>query len=76
MLKQYARLWNRFKKRKFSFTEAKDALREKHDAKIGVVLSRLAKAHWIEITRSKIDRRVKEYRILKDPECIVKDLAK
>ena len=76
MLKQYARLWNRFKTRKFTFTEAKEVLKEKNDAKAGVVLSRLAKAHWIEIKRSKSDRRVKEYWIVKNPESVMIDLAK
>jgi hypothetical protein len=75
MIRQYCKLWVKFKSKPFNFKQAKETLKEQHDNKLSVTLSRLAEAKWISVKRMLKNKRIRQYRIIKGPEGIVKDIA-
>ena len=61
---RYSKLLKEFGKSCFTYTQAKNVLKEVDENIVSVIISNLKKAEWIEVKKNKIDSRKKDYRIV------------
>ena len=71
-MKHYSKLWSKFKDKQFTHQQAEDLLKITNTS---IVLSRLKKYGWLELTLDPNDSRKRLYK-LKDPSEAVKEMAK
>lgn len=69
----YARLWNSFKNKNFTFDQAKKLLKKKNERAISVFLSDLKKFGWLIVSLDPKDSRKRLYK-LKSPEQAIKEM--
>lgn len=72
---RFAKLHRKFQTNPFSYPDAKNALKEKDDKTLSVILSALRKSGWICVTKSDQDSRKKEY-CLKAPNTVFSEMKK
>jgi len=72
IMKHYSKLWSKFKDKQFTHQQAEDLLKI---TTTSIVLSRLKKYEWLELTLDPEDSRKRLYN-LKDPAEAVKELGK
>ena len=72
IMKHYSKLWAKFKDKQFSHQQAEDLLNVTNTS---IVLSRLKKFGWLELTLDPEDSRKRLYK-LKDPAEAVKEMGK
>ena len=69
---RYAKMWEHFGSRQFSYDDVSSLLKEKN--LLSVFLSELRKAGWLEVTLNPEDSRKRLYRLI-NPEKAVKEIA-
>jgi hypothetical protein len=72
---RYAKLWNRFRIKEFTYKEASEVLKEKDKNLTSVALSYLRKYGWLTTKLHPIDTRKRIYQ-LKTPEEAIKEMEK
>lgn len=72
-MQRYAKLWNRFKHKEFTYEEASNILKEKDSNLVSVILSYLRKYGWLTIKLHPVDTRKRIYQ-LKSPEKAVEGM--
>lgn len=72
IMKHYSKLWSKFKDKQFTHQQAEDLLKITNTS---IVLSRLKKYGWLELTLDPNDSRKRLYK-LKDPSEAVKEMGK
>lgn len=75
LFERYAKLWNAYGIKKFSFENAKRLLKEKNENLTNVVLFKLKKEDVLRVIRAKKDKRIKQY-WLKSPSLWVHEKLK
>lgn len=73
IMKRYSKLWNKFKDKEFSKSDAEKVLIV--DTSLPVLLSELRKDGWLEMKMSKDDARKTIYK-LKDPTKAILEMIK
>lgn len=72
-MKSYSILWKKFKDKDFTNIEAQKELKVNDAHKISVLFYNLKRRGWMEVKRSKEDRRKKVYRLV-SPEKAITEL--
>jgi len=72
IMKHYSKLWSKFKDNQFTHQQAEELLKITNTS---IVLSRLKKYGWLELTLDPNDSRKRLYK-LKDPVKAIKDMGK
>ena len=72
IMKHYSKLWSKFKDKQFTHQQAEDLLKIINTS---IVLSRLKKFGWLDLTLDPEDSRKRLYK-LKDPAEAVKEMGK
>jgi DNA-binding MarR family transcriptional regulator len=72
IMKHYSKLWSKFNDKQFTHQQAEDLLKITNTS---IVLSRLKKYGWLELTLDPNDSRKRLYK-LKDPSEAVKEIGK
>ena len=75
LTKRYAVLWEELKDKKFSFSQAKETLKETDDKRLSVILSDFKKHGWIEVELDPESSRKRLYK-LKSPGKAIEEIAK
>ena len=73
IMKRYAKLWKAFGSKDFSFEKADKALEEEDNRIIGIILSELKKAGWLEVKQDPDNSRKRLYQ-LKKPNTAVLEM--
>ena len=64
IIRRYIKLWKKYGKKKFTYTEAKDLLKEEDERMISIALSQLNKSGWIKVEKDQKDKRRGKYVII------------
>ena len=72
-MQRYARLWDSFKSKEFTYEEAVGILKEKEQSLVSVIISHLRKNGWVTIKLHPDDTRKRIYQ-LKNPEKAMKEM--
>ena len=72
-MQRYAKLWNKFRAKEFTYVEASDILKEKDPNLVSVIFSYLRKYGWLTIKLHPVDTRKRIYK-LKNPEKAVQEM--
>ena len=70
IMKRYAKLWKAFDIKEFSFDKAVQVLKEEDNRVIGIILSDLKKAGWVDIKKDPDNGRKKLYNLKKPNQAI------
>ena len=73
ILQRYSKLWNKFKDKEFTKSEAEKVLAD--DKTVAVILSKLRKSGWLEMKTDEQDARKSIYK-LKSPDKTILDIVK
>jgi len=71
IMKRYAKLWKAFDSKDFSFERAVVILKEKDNRVIGIILSELKKAGWVNIKKDPNNARKRLYKLKSPDEAIL-----
>ncbi|MBU2640084.1 MAG: hypothetical protein KKG75_05280 [Nanoarchaeota archaeon] len=71
IMKRYAKLWRSFSSNEFNFDKASGILKEKDSRVIGIILSELKKAGWLNIKKDPDNGRKRLYQLKKPDEAIL-----
>ena len=72
---RYARLWDKFEEKPFSYADIEKILKLDDNRVISVFLNELKKEGWVSVELDKNDMRKRQY-TLKNPQIAIKEMAK